>query len=365
MSLVGSLSRSIRLPASLAAWRAGVHRDADIGLGQRRRVVGAIAAHGDQPAFGLLAADQLELALWRGLGKEIVDAGFGSDCRCGQRVVAGDHDGADAHAAQFGEALADAGLDDVLQVDDAEHAAGRARPASGVPPVLAMRSMLRPRAAASPACCTMPSTASAAPLRIDGRLQIGAGHARMRGEGMVSAIRRRRRRRGRASLRASSTIDLPSGVSSARRKQGGATSSRSRDAGDRVEGVGHAVTEGDRAGLVEQQRVDIARRFDGAAGFGNDVGAAPAGPCRRCRSPTTGRRSSSGSASPAGPRGTPPARPHRRRRRRFERRHDEQEDDRHADQQDVERDLVRRLLALGAFDHARSCGRGSSRRVSR
>ena len=30
---------------------AGVHRDADIGLRQRRRVVGAVAAHGDQLAL--------------------------------------------------------------------------------------------------------------------------------------------------------------------------------------------------------------------------------------------------------------------------------------------------------------------------
>ena len=34
----------------------------------------------------------------------------------------------------------------------------------------------------------------------------------------------------------------------------------------------------------------------------------------------------------------------------LQRHHDDQEDDRHADEQDVERDLVRRLLALGAFD---------------
>src|SRR5262249_61284421 len=33
--------------------------------------------------------------------------------------------GADAHAAQLGEALLDAALDDVLEVDDAEHLAAR------------------------------------------------------------------------------------------------------------------------------------------------------------------------------------------------------------------------------------------------
>ena len=35
--------------------RARVHGDADVGLGQRRRVVGAVAAHRDQPALRLLA----------------------------------------------------------------------------------------------------------------------------------------------------------------------------------------------------------------------------------------------------------------------------------------------------------------------
>jgi hypothetical protein len=43
-------------------------------------------------------------------------------CR-GHRIVAGDHDGADAHAAQLGEALADAALDDVLEVNDTEQPA--------------------------------------------------------------------------------------------------------------------------------------------------------------------------------------------------------------------------------------------------
>ena len=102
---------------------AGVHGDADIGLRQRRRVVGAVAAHGDELALGLLVADEAQLVLRRRLGEEIVDAGFRRDRRRGHRIVAGDHDGADAHAAQFGEALADAALDDVLEMNDAEQPA--------------------------------------------------------------------------------------------------------------------------------------------------------------------------------------------------------------------------------------------------
>jgi hypothetical protein len=102
---------------------AGLHGHADIGLGQGGRVVGAVAAHGDQPALALLLADQPQLVLGRGLGQEVVDAGFRGDGGGGHRVVAGDHHRAQAHAAQVGEAFLDVGLDHVLQVDDADQGA--------------------------------------------------------------------------------------------------------------------------------------------------------------------------------------------------------------------------------------------------
>src|SRR5579875_2218270 len=112
ISFVGSLSRSTILPASHAA----------IGLRQRRGIVGAVAAHRHELAARLLAADQVQLVLGGRLREEIVNPRFGGDRRRGQRIVAGNHDRADAHPAQFGEALADAALDDILQVDDAEQA---------------------------------------------------------------------------------------------------------------------------------------------------------------------------------------------------------------------------------------------------
>ncbi len=65
---------------------------------------------------------QRHLVLGRRLGEEVVDARLGGDRLRGERVVAGDHHRADAHRAQLGEALAQALLDDVLEVDDAEHA---------------------------------------------------------------------------------------------------------------------------------------------------------------------------------------------------------------------------------------------------
>ena len=122
MSLVG-IGIEVDHVAGLARrLRAGLHGDADVGLRQRRRVVGAVAAHGDEPALGLLGADVAQLVLGRRLGDEVVDAGFRGDGCGGDRIVAGDHHRLDAHAAQLGEALLDVGLHDVLQVDDAEQA---------------------------------------------------------------------------------------------------------------------------------------------------------------------------------------------------------------------------------------------------
>ena len=113
--------------------RAGLHRDSDIGLSQRRRIVGAVAAHRDKPAARLFVADQLQLVFGRRLRQEIVDPRLGRDRRGGQRIVARDHHSADAGAAKLGEALADAALDDVFQMDDAKQPAiqgdGERRPA--------------------------------------------------------------------------------------------------------------------------------------------------------------------------------------------------------------------------------------------
>ncbi len=108
------------VPCFASGLGAGVHGDADIGLGECGRVIGAVAAHGDELALGLLLANEPQLFLGRGLGQEIVDAGFGGDCRRGNGIVARDHDGANAHTPQFGKTLADAAFDDVLQMNDAE-----------------------------------------------------------------------------------------------------------------------------------------------------------------------------------------------------------------------------------------------------
>ena len=60
----------------LRGLRAGVHRDADVGLRQRGRIVGAVAGHRDELAARLLFLDVGHLGFGRGLGEEVVDAGF-------------------------------------------------------------------------------------------------------------------------------------------------------------------------------------------------------------------------------------------------------------------------------------------------
>ena len=108
------------MPASRAATVPCVHGNANIRLSQRRSVIGTVAAHCNELAFGLLIADQPQLVLRCRLGQEVIDTRFGGNGSCGDSVVAGDHDRADAHAAQLVEALSDAALDDILEMNDAE-----------------------------------------------------------------------------------------------------------------------------------------------------------------------------------------------------------------------------------------------------
>ena len=154
----------------LGGLRAGVHGHRHVGLGQRRRIVGAVAGHRHQPPLGLVVADHLELGLRRGLGQEVVDAGLGGDGGGGERVVAGDHHRLDAHLPQLAEPLLDPALDDVLQLDDAEHSAPSAT-TSGVPPALAMVSTATRTSGgtAPPICRTWASMARRRPCGSGGR----------------------------------------------------------------------------------------------------------------------------------------------------------------------------------------------------
>ena len=68
-----------------------------------------------------MLTDQREFGFRRGFGEKIIYPGLGSDGGSGQPVVAGDHHRLDAHAAQFGETLLDAALDDIFEFDDSKH----------------------------------------------------------------------------------------------------------------------------------------------------------------------------------------------------------------------------------------------------
>ena len=109
------------VPGFLRRHGAGVHGHAHVGLGQRRSVVGAVAGHRDEAALSLFLLDVLEFVFRCRLRQEVVDAGFLSDGRGGERIVTGDHYGADAHGPQRREPLLHPALHDVLQVNDAEH----------------------------------------------------------------------------------------------------------------------------------------------------------------------------------------------------------------------------------------------------
>ena len=164
---------------------------------------------------------------------------------------------------------------------------------SGVAPLAATlgHGAFEPRRARSPFCCsTWRRIASGAPLRIcrpsgrstplirvwavKGMNRAPAGTARSPSRPCRALGRRCRRRR---SLWNKSTMLLPSGVSSAAE----ARAARSADfrggevaEGDELRGV--AIAHGDRAGLVQQQRIHVAGHFHRLAALGEDVG--PQGP---------------------------------------------------------------------------------------
>src|SRR5271163_2240037 len=330
---------------------AGLHGDADVGLRKSGGVVGAVAAHRDQSAALLFLPDISQLVLGRRLGEEVVDAGFRGDGRGGERIVSRDHHRLDAHRPQLGEARADVGLDDVLQVDDPEQLAvvgDRQRSSPGTRDSIDRLNELGGRGFARQARLRQD--------RVDGALaqhaagQIDAGNAGLRGERHDRALRRIRRRDvvavpGERDDRASL-----GGLVVEARQQDRLRQLLFRHTRDRDELVGHAVAESDRPRLVEQQRIDVARRLDGAAGRGNDVEADEA-----VHAGYADRREQ---AADRGRDQTDEQRDQHRHRKhgsgiageRPERGADDEEDERQAGQQDRKRQFVRRLLPFGALD---------------
>ena len=163
----------------------------------------------------------------------------------------------------------------------------------------------------------------------------------------------------------SATIERPSGVSSA---EAGEQRRLGRfalgDARHRDDLRRQAVAEGDGAGLVEQQRVDVARGLHRAARHGEHVELAAAGPCRRCRWPTAGRRWWSGSSVTSSATSTGTAIRRARVGAEARQRHDrDEEHDGHAGEQNRS---ARSRWASSAAPRprpARSCDRGMTSRA--
>ena len=93
------------------------------GLCQRRRIVDAVAGHGDQAALGLQLLDGVGLGAGAHLGQHLGDAQFPGDGLGRGAVVAGQHHQSQPRRSQPGERLDRGRLDCVGQV---EHAGGYA-----------------------------------------------------------------------------------------------------------------------------------------------------------------------------------------------------------------------------------------------
>ena len=254
---------------------AGVHGHGHIGLGQGRRVVGAVTGHGHEVPLGLVAANGRQLRLGGGLGDEVVQPRLGGDGRGRERVVAGDHDGLDAHGAQVGEVLADARLDDVLQMDDPEHLPvpghherGAAGPGH---PVGDGRGL---GAVAAPALLHVGPHGIGGPLANLVAAEVHPAHARLGREGHHGEARS-----GQGALADAEALlgehhhrAALGGLVGQARQLGGVGQVALAGAVHGQEGRGLAVAQSDGAGLVQQQHVHIAGRLHGPTARGQHVG---------------------------------------------------------------------------------------------
>ncbi len=205
-------------------------------------------------------------------------------------------------------------------------------------------------------------------------LEIHAAHARLRREGHEASRRSRGSgaRAGRSASFASTTMLRPSGVSSASEASCAASASSAGVTPRRGEELDRlAVAERDRAGLVEQQHVDVARGLDRAPRVGDHVGldhaVHPGDADRREQTADRGRDQAHEQRHEHRDRHELPlaAGLHGEGREGQQRRGREQEDDRQRGQQDVR--ARSRWASSGAsrLRPARSCGRGRPRPGSR
>ena len=252
----------------------GAHRDADVGLGERRGVVDAVAGHRHDAALGLEPLDHFALLLGQHLGPDVVDPELPRHGLGGRPVVAGEHDDPQAllvkrfiaAGGRFLDRVGDAEQARRPAVDGDEHhrlalaaellgpsleLAGidaRARRASFRLPIATVRPVDRARRRPGPVSDWNAPTSEQrrvpAPWpRRRSAAASGCSLARSRLAARRSSSdsswpwRRRRRRRARLAL-------------------------------------------GQRAGLVDHQRVDLLQRLERLGVLDQHAGRAPRGPCR-------------------------------------------------------------------------------------
>ena len=307
--------------------------------------------------------DERELVLGRRLGEEAVEPGLLGDRGRGERVVAGDHHRADPEAAQLVEALAQPGLHDVLQMDDAEDPRSFSATTSGVPPDREIDSTNSVSSGGTVSAALGDVVTHAVGGTLADRVLLAAPHAVRRSAAESMPDIRVCALKGTSTASTGSTaitpyvsshsrtIDRPSGVSSARLERSAALARRFSETPCTGSGRGRfPVADRDRAGLVEQQGRDVTRGLDRPARHGQHVvlhQPVHAGDADRRQQTADRRRDEAHEQRDEHDDVLLGVRVHRE---RLEARDREEEDDREPGEQDRQRDLVRRLLAVRALD---------------
>ncbi len=98
---------------------AGAHGDADIGRGEGRGVVDAVARHRDHAALAAQPLDHGALLIGQHLGLDLGDAELARDRLGGGAVVAGEHDDADVFIGERSQRCGCGPLDRIGDGDDA------------------------------------------------------------------------------------------------------------------------------------------------------------------------------------------------------------------------------------------------------
>ena len=260
----------------LGGLRAGIHGDANICLREGGRVVGAVAGHGDEAAFGLFAFDEGHLVFGLCFGEKIVDTGLTRNSSGSQRIVAGDHHGANAHSTEMIEAFAHAAFDDVRKCDHTEDAAilrDEKRRATRAGDFLgySLDFVRNDLAALVNVACNGLLCALANFAAVD----IDTGHASLRREGMEYRVMSGKITAAELVAFLGEDDDGAAfrGFVGERRKLCGVCEMRFINArrGEKVSRG--AITQRDGASFVEEKNVDVACGFDGPAGHGENVAA--------------------------------------------------------------------------------------------